>query len=329
MPVLKLRPAFKDYIWGGTRLRDEFGKSCELERIAESWELACRDDGNCVIDQGGSEGKTLWDHIRITGKEILGTSCEKSETFPLLIKLIDAKNDLSVQVHPDDEYAMRTQNEVGKTEMWYVVDCEPNASIIYGFKQDITKQQLAQAINDNTLLEKVNKIKVKKGDAYFIAAGTLHAIGKGIIIAEIQQNSNTTYRVYDHGRTGADGKPRELHILKALQVVNTSQSSPNKQYKTVEADGFSYRLLAKCSYFTAIKFDVQSTVEINVDQRSFAHLLMIDGKAKISSDNALEGNKGDSFFIPAANPKVHIKGKCSFILTRNGCEERIDGIVKE
>lgn len=329
MSVLKLRPDFKEYIWGGTRLREEFGKKCDLERIAESWELACRKDGNCRIEQGELEGKTLWEYIQAKGKDVLGTSCEGSEDFPLLIKLIDAENDLSVQVHPDDEYAMRVHGEAGKTEMWYVVDCKQDASLICGFKQSISKDEFAQSINDGTLLEKVNTVPVKKGDVFFIPSGTLHAIGKGILIAEIQQNSNTTYRVYDYGRVGADGKPRELHVDRAIDVTDTVPYDLTEQAESVKADGFSYRLLARCGYFTVVKFDVESSVEINIDNRSFAHLLMLEGSAKISSDCELSGEKGDSFFIDAASGKVHISGKCSFILTRNGCEEGVDRIVEK
>ncbi len=329
MSVLKLRPDFKDYIWGGTRLREEFGKQCCLERIAESWELACRKDGNCVIAQGEFAGKALGDYIAARGRDVLGTDCAGSGNFPLLVKLIDARDDLSVQVHPTDEYASRVEGGLGKTEMWYVIDCTEGASLIYGFKESITKQQFAQAIRQGKVLDEVNRVTVKRGDVFFIPAGTLHAIGKGILIAEIQQSSNATYRVYDYGRTGSDGKPRELHIDKALDVTDTALTKQTEQFEAVRAGGFDYRLLARCRYFTAVKFDVDSSSELFIDERSFAHLLMLDGSAEVGSRGELKAGKGDSFFIDAASGSVRISGKCSFILTRNGCEERIEGLVKE
>ena len=212
MAVFRLTPAFKDYIWGGTRLRDEYGKKCDYDKVAESWELSCHKDGASVVADGEDKGFTLAEYIDKHGKAVLGTDCEKFENFPILIKLIDAKDNLSVQVHPDNEYALRVEGEYGKTEMWYIVDCDEGATLLYGFKHEISKEEFAERIADNTLLEVTNAVPVKKGDVFFIQAGTLHAIGKGILIAEIQQNSNTTYRIYDYGRVGKDGKPRELHL---------------------------------------------------------------------------------------------------------------------
>ena len=218
MHPIKLKAPCKDYIWGGTRLRDEYQKGEGMEKIAESWELSCHKDGQSIVASGDFFGYTLSSFIEKNGKQILGTNCEKFDDFPILIKLIDAKDNLSVQVHPDNEYALRVEKEYGKTEMWYIVDCDPDAELIYGFKEVVTEEVFKKSIETNTLLEITNSVPVKKGDVFFIEAGTLHAIGKGILIAEIQQNSNTTYRVYDYGRLGTDGKPRELHIEKALKL---------------------------------------------------------------------------------------------------------------
>ena len=212
MDILKLQPVFKDYIWGGTRLRDEYGFESPLEKLAEGWMLSCHKDGENTVLNGEYKGKTLSELIK-DNPEFLGENGKKFEYFPILIKLIDAKNDLSVQVHPDNEYALRVEKEYGKTECWYILDCDEGAELIYGFNKKISSEEFKKKIADNTFLDTVNKVKVKKGDLFFIEAGTLHAIGKGILLAEIQQNSNTTYRVYDYGRLGADGKPRELHIL--------------------------------------------------------------------------------------------------------------------
>lgn len=313
MAVVKLSPCFKDYLWGGTRLRDEFGKNCSLDRIAESWELACHKDGNCTVAGGEYDGMTLEQYINAKGRQVMGTSCEHDKVLPLLVKLIDAKSNLSVQVHPDDEYAMRTEGEPGKTEMWYVIDCAQGAELIYGFKEKVTSEQFAKMIKDNTLLEYVNRVRVKKGDVFFIPSGTLHAIGKGILIAEIQQNSNTTYRVYDYGRVGTDGKPRELHINKAIDVTNTRPAAIPKMPQVEKHQGYCCTLLAQCKYFTAVKYDVASQAELDIDHRSFAHLMVIDGQGEIDGS---AGKKGDSFFIDASSGSVKINGRCSFILSR-------------
>lgn len=321
MSVVKLYPELKDYIWGGTRLIEQFGKQTDLTKVAESWELACRGDGNCRTQNGTA----LWDHIQSKGKQVLGTDCEGCDGFPVLIKLIDAEKDLSVQVHPDDEYAAAHGGQ-GKTEMWYVIDCKPDSSIVLGFKEETTKEAFAQAIKQGTVLDIAAKVQVRKGDVFFVPPGTLHAIGKGVLVAEIQQNSNTTYRVYDYGRKGSDGKPRELHIGNALDVTRTVPQAPTPKYEAVKADGFEYTLLVRCEYFTAVRFDVQSAADIYIDERSFAHLLMLDGSGDVQGQKA---NKGESFFIDAASGTIRINGKCSFILTRYGCEERTDTLVKE
>ena len=209
MEILKLDAPCKDYIWGGNRLREEYGKISDADKIAESWELSCHKDGQSVIANGKDKGKTLSEYVA-ENKKSLGTACDRFEYFPILIKLIDAKDNLSVQVHPDNDYAMRVEGEYGKTEMWYIVDCEEGSQLIYGFDKEISREEFADRIKNNTLLEVTNNVPVHKGDVFFIESGTLHAIGKGILIAEIQQNSNTTYRVYDYGRVGKDGKPRAI-----------------------------------------------------------------------------------------------------------------------
>ena len=327
MSLIKLSPDFKDCIWGGTRLRDDYNKQCSLERIAESWELACRKDGNCTVQSGEYKGLMLAEYIKHKGRDVLGTDCTTLKDFPLLIKLIDAHDDLSVQVHPDDSYAHEHESDQGKTEMWYIIDCEKNSEIIYGFKDNITKQQFAQSVKDGTLLGLVNRVSVRKGDVFFVPPGTVHSIGKGILIAEIQQNSNTTYRVYDYGRVGTDGKPRELHIDKAADVILTEPPAKADSFETISADGYEYRLLARCGYFTAVKLDVHGSAEIFTDERSFSHLLVLEGSAELG-EQKFKAEKGDSFFIDAASGKTEISGECSLILTRNGFEERIDKLVE-
>lgn len=316
MAVLKLTPAFKDYLWGGTRLRDDFQKDCDFDKIAESWELSCHKDGPSTIANGEFKGLTLSEYIDKAGKSVLGTDCEKFENFPILIKLIDAKDNLSVQVHPDNEYAQRVEGEYGKTEMWYIVDCDEGATLLYGFKDTITKDEFTQRIADNTLLEVTNAVPVKKGDVFFIQAGTLHAIGKGILIAEIQQNSNTTYRIYDYGRVGKDGKPRELHVEKAKDVTDLCPAKAYPETPVEQKDGYTSKLLSSCDYFTTYAVDVDSKAVLEADEKSFLSLLILDGECEITADDTVKAKKGDSIFVPAGTGKVIAKGKCKAILTR-------------
>lgn len=316
MAVLKLTPAFKDYLWGGTRLRDDFQKDCDFDKIAESWELSCHKDGPSTISNGEFKGLTLSEYIEKAGKSVLGTDCEKFDNFPILIKLIDAKDNLSVQVHPDNEYALRVEGEYGKTEMWYIVDCDEGATLLYGFKDTISKDEFAQRIADNTLLEVTNAVPVKKGDVFFIQAGTLHAIGKGILIAEIQQNSNTTYRIYDYGRVGKDGNPRELHVEKAKDVTDLCPAKAYPETHVEQKDGYTSKLLSSCDYFTTYAIDVESKAVLEADEKSFVSLLILEGEGKVIGDDTVEFRKGDSIFVPAGTGKFAVDGKCKAILTR-------------
>ena len=314
MYIMKLDSPCKDYLWGGTRLRDEYGKKSDKEKLAESWELSCHKDGRSVIANGEYAGKTLSDYIEEKGKSVLGKNCDKFEYFPILIKLIDAKDNLSVQVHPNNEYAMRVEGEYGKTEMWYIVDCEDGAELLYGFKKAISREEFAERIANNTLLEVTNNVPVHKGDVFFIDAGTLHAIGKGILIAEIQQNSNTTYRIYDYGRVGADGKPRELHVEKACEVTQlTPPVRPTKPMgEKLQKDGYSTTLLATSEYFNVNKLEITEKAELAASENSFVSLLCLEGTFSVG-DISLE--KGESCFIPAGYGKINIKGKGEIIAT--------------
>lgn len=317
LEFFNLSPVFKDYIWGGTKLKTEFGKESDFDKIAESWELSCYKGCESVISDGIDKGLKLTEYIEKYGKVVLGTDCSEFSDFPVLIKLIDAKDNLSVQVHPDNNYALEHEHEFGKTEMWYIVDCEDGAELLYGFKKEISKPEFKERIENNTLLEVTNSVKVKKGDAFFIRSGTLHAIGKGILIAEIQQNSNTTYRIYDYGRVGNDGKPRELHIDKALDVTELKPASAVGDQKIEEHDGYSCRKLAECPYFNVSLIEVSDNAEFNADERSFNSILVIDGNAEIYSESqSFKIKKGQSIFIPSGYGKYNIKGKCNIILTK-------------
>lgn len=314
MDILKLNPVFKDYLWGGTKLRDEYGFESDLTKLAEGWMLSCHKDGENTIENGEFTGKTLTEVVK-TNPDFLGENGKKFEYFPILIKLIDAKNDLSVQVHPDNEYAMRVEKEYGKTECWYILDCDEGAELIYGFNREISSEEFKEKITDNTFLEAVNKVKVKKGDLFFIEAGTLHAIGSGILLAEIQQNSNTTYRVYDYGRVGADGKPRELHVEKAIDVTNCvpPTRSTDPEGELVEYDNYSTQLLTECDLFSVKKVSVKDFFDGVADEKSFVSVLVTDGVGTI---DGIDIRKGDSLFIPANYGTFTIKGNIEAIITR-------------
>ncbi|MGN1329167.1 MAG: type I phosphomannose isomerase catalytic subunit [Eubacterium sp.] len=315
MEILKLTPVFKDYLWGGTRLKTDFGFKSDFDKVAEGWMLSCHKDGKNTIDGGKFDGKALDDVIEIEGKEkIVGTRSLDFPYFPVLIKLIDAKDNLSIQVHPDNDYAQRVEGEFGKTEIWYVIDATDGAELVYGFKNEISSEEFKNAIEDNTLLDVLNTVKVKKGDLFFIEAGTVHAIGKGVLIAEIQQNSNSTYRVYDYGRVGADGKPRELHVKKAVDVAVTEP--PKYDIKPMgqpeQNDGYVSTLLTKCDLFTVNHYDVEEKITLNTDEKSFNHVLVVDGSGEI---NGVYFKKGDSYFVPASYGDYEITGKCELIVT--------------
>ncbi len=303
--ILRLDSVTKDYLWGGTRLREEYGKNGGA-RLAESWELSVHPDGESVIDGGEFHGMTLGEFVEkfpeSTGKNSFGS-------VPVLVKLIDAKENLSVQVHPDNDYAQKYEGDNGKTEVWYIVDCEENASIIYGFKENLPKEEFHRAIEENTLLGKVNNIPVKKRDVFLIRAGTLHAIGKGCLIAEIQQSSNVTYRVYDYDRRDDKGNPRELHIEKALDVTNLAAAEIPVQ------SGEKNGILCKCEYFTLSCEDISGSGREHLNNDSFTHVMILEGRGEIISESdSHTARKGESFFVTAGT-KWRIKGNCSIIYT--------------
>lgn len=311
MCLLKLKPSCKDYIWGGHRLAEEYGKEYDGEVLAETWELSCHPDGPSYIANGKYAGQTLQQYIDAEGKEMLGTNCRRFRDFPILTKFIDARDNLSIQVHPDNRYALKNEGQYGKTEMWYVMDAGKEAYLYYGFKKEISKEEFARRIREDTLLEVLNAVPVQKGDVLFIESGTIHAIGKDILIAEIQQNSNITYRVYDYGRIGRDGKKRDLHIEKALAVTNRVPIVKDKR---------SYPHVADCDYFTVDKLNLDGNVmkkmEGSVSDLSFASILMLDGEGIIyNQGETLEFKKGDSFFLAAGSGTYTIEGSCDALIT--------------
>lgn len=317
MKIEKLTPAFKDYLWGGAKLREVYHKPCDLEKVAESWELSTHPAGQSKITGGERDGMELSAYFA-ANPQVLGEHCQAFESFPVLIKFIDALQPLSIQVHPSDEYALKVEHEYGKTEMWYVMDCEPGAFLYFGVNQELTREEFRSRIEDNTVEEVLNRVEVHPGDVFFIESGTIHAIGAGILICEIQQNSNCTYRVYDYGRTGADGKPRELHIEKALAVSRLSPSAATARQNAPQAvPGGEVTRLASCRYFTTDRVKVETALTLEAGPESFLSLIVMEGQGSAAGpENVVEFRAGDSLFIPAGSGRIEISGPCTLAATR-------------
>ena len=308
MPILKLAPACKDYLWGGTGLISGYHKRFDGARLAETWELSCHADGLSVIDGGSFAGMTLRDYLA-AHPEAAGENGGCADDFPVLIKLIDAAQDLSIQVHPDDAYARAHGGQRGKTEMWYVLEAAPGAHLYCGFSREISKDELRQRIADGTLPEVLRSVPAKRGDVVYVPAGTIHALCGGVIVAEVQQSSNITYRVCDNGRVGTDGKPRTLHIPQALDVTRLSPGVPQPDF-----GGH----LARCESFTVDLLSAPSSVSCGAE--SFISLLALDGAGAVScGGECVEVRKGGSLFLPARSGEVRLTGTLRMLCTRAGC----------
>lgn len=273
---LKCKSVYKEMIWG-----------------AESWGLTCRSNGMTVIENEDYTGWTLEKLIQLQKEQLLGTQIYMGEEmiFPLLIKFIDANQDLSIQVHPDDEYANKTEQGLGKTEAWYIVDAKPDAQLVYGLQSNISKEDFIKAIEKNTVEDTLNYVKVYAGDIIYIPAGTVHAIGKGLYICEIQQNSDTTYRVYDYNRTDANGNLRELHIDQALDVMDFSN-----EMKPIIKEG-----QLDCSYFHFRVEEITMRTECKSSVEAFQVIVVLEGSTQIStSEYTVSAAAGETILIPAA-----------------------------
>ena len=320
MTPIKVKPAFKDYIWGGQKLRTVYGKRTDLSPLAESWELSCHPDGPSIILNGEHAGKTLESYIR-ENPACLGSGYDSTE-LPILIKLIDAQDNLSVQVHPNDQQAKVWENQNGKTEMWYVVQADEGAMMTCGMKQDTSKEDFEKAILDNTVGELLNTVPSKAGDVFFVEAGTVHAIGKGNVIAEIQQNSNVTYRLYDYGRVGKDGKTRELHIEKGVKASNCNATEP----RVIPTCSDGTRLLGSCRYFAVKEITVNGETRLVADSKSYHALIVVAGEAKLECEGYSEDIvTGQTVFIPASLGAYTLSGNATVLQARHQPEYRFDG----
>lgn len=316
-----LKPAAKDYLWGGSRLNDDFGKAIPVSPLAETWECSTHPDGQSIIaDTGKRLGDLLSEHPEYLGTHPLETMGGKPE-LPILIKLIDAKRDLSVQVHPDDAFALEVENSLGKTEMWYILDAKPGTSLVYGFNMDVEEGQVREAVQDGTIEKLLNHVPVFKDDLFYIEAGTVHAIGAGALVAEIQESSNITYRLYDYGRVDKNGKTRPLHVDKALQVANLKSSAAPRQPMRVlkYRNGCASELLTRCKYFQVERLLLNTEVnrelvDFRTGSNSFHALLVVNGCGSISGEGFMMNFfKGDCVFVPADSVPLKLHGRAQIL----------------
>lgn len=316
-----LSPSGKDYLWGGRRLNDEFSKNINMQPLAETWECSTHPDGPSYAASGEFKGKTLAEILE-KNPHFSGLHPKVKTELPILVKLIDAKKDLSVQVHPDDKYAFENENgRSGKSEMWYVLDSAKDARIIYGLHHDVDKHKFRQSIEDGTVEKYMNKVKIQKDDVFFVNAGVIHAIGSGALIAEIQQNSNLTYRLYDYDRVDKNGLKRELHIDKALEVANLSGiQKPRQPLRIIKYKrGCAIELLCRCKYFEVSRMIVNTErhrelADYKSDEQSFRVLLCVDGCGTLLfEDEMINFFKGDCIFVPANSVDIKLHGQMQFL----------------
>lgn len=317
-----LRPAGKDYLWGGSRLKDDFSKDIDMEPLAETWECSTHPDGPSTVASGEHEGKLLTDVLK-EHPEYLGTHPRTEGELPILIKFIDAKRDLSVQVHPDDAYAQEKEHgSLGKSEMWYVLDAAKDAKLIYGFYHDMTKEVLRESLLNGTVEKYLQKVHIQKDDVFYIEAGTVHALGAGALVAEIQENSNLTYRMYDYNRVDKSGNLRELHIDKALEVVDLKGSAKPRQPMRVlkYKKGCASELLCRCKYFQTERLLINTErlremADFATGSNSFEVLLCTAGCGVVLEEGGetLRFFRGDCIFVPADSVPLKIHGKAQML----------------
>lgn len=312
---MKLIPTAVEAVWGGKRLMNEKWKKHTLgENIAESWELSCHEKGLSVIANGEYSSRKL-EGVLQKNPQFLGTKAREFPFFPILVKLIDSKDNLSIQVHPDDEYALKNEGEYGKTEMWYIVEAKAGSGVYCGFKEPISKVQLERSLKEGTVTSLLNFIEVKKGDCLFIPSGTVHAICGGILLCEVQQNSSITYRLYDYDRTDASGNKRQLHIDKGVEVADTQKVVKPNEFSKKLSD--SVTQLASCKYFTTYEIKCEEEYSFDVGSESFVSLTVVEGSGAIMADgNCISLDLGDTVFLPAGIGKTALYGNLKAISAR-------------
>lgn len=322
-----LKPAAKDYLWGGSRLNDDFSKNIDMQPLAETWECSTHPDGPSVIASGEFEGMELAELLRrfpeFIGEHPRSNPYLEAGELPILIKFIDAKKDLSVQVHPDDEYAkLYERGQLGKTEMWYVLEADKDAELIYGFYSDMDSVAVRQSLAQGTIEKYLQKLKVQQDDVFYIPAGTVHGIGAGNLIVEVQESSNLTYRLYDYDRVDKAGQKRELHLEKALAVADLKgKAAPRQPLRVLRyTPGSATEFLCRCKYFQVERLLLNTEgksklAELYTGSSSFQALLCLDGEGYILTEDKekLAYSKGNCIFIPANTGKLQLCGRSQFL----------------
>ncbi|SKB56057.1 type I phosphomannose isomerase catalytic subunit [Maribacter arcticus] len=313
---LKFRPILKERLWGGTKLKEVLGKPIESDITGESWELSTVKGDISVIVNGSLEGKSLQELIESNGEELLGKSVVErfGKEFPILIKFIDAKQDLSIQLHPNDELAKERHDSFGKTEMWYIMDADPKAELIVGFNKDVTKEEYAESIDNDTLLDLLNYEQVKEGDTFFINTGKIHAIGAGVMLAEIQQTSDVTYRVFDFNRKDKEGNLRELHTELALDAVDYKKKDDFKVSYSQDLNKVSE--MVDCPYFKTNFIQLTENLELDITKRdSFTIFMCVGGEVVIkTSEGEVLIKNGETALLPAITKKISLQSKGAKLL---------------
>lgn len=309
-----LKPVFQEKIWGGNRLHSVFGFDLPNDKIGEDWAISAHPHGVSVVENGEFKGQKL-DDLWTEHKELFGHPSEP--VFPLLIKILDAEDELSVQVHPDDAYGMEHEGELGKTECWYIIDAEPGAEIIYGHHAQ-TREELAEMIEDGRWDDLLKKVPVKKGDFFYVPSGTIHAIGKGIMILETQQSSDTTYRVYDYDRKDNQGKTRELHIQQSIDVTTVPAKTPELQVKEVRKGNSSIVTYLETEFFNVYEWDIKGITNFK-KQAPYTLMTVIDGAGElVVAGKTYTLEKGTSCIIPDGVEEWTVQGELAIIASEPG-----------
>lgn len=315
MAVFRLRPFCKETLWGGRRLFDLYGKYTQAGNIAEAWVLSAHPDGPSVVAGGEYDGLKFAEVLDRLGPGSLGTHCSGSR-FPLLVKLIDAQKDLSLQVHPDDAYALAHGFDSGKTEAWYILDAAPGARLVYGVRPGVTAEKFAADLRSGCVMDDAESVTVRAGDVAYIPAGTLHAIGGGILLCEVQQSSDTTFRVYDYDRVGSDGKKRRLDIDDALRVIDFDRGSLplTRGGKKEAVPGGTLLQLTGNEFFHMSLIEVDGTMALARDGASFSGLVVLSGSGELTcSGESLALSAGDGVFVPASTGRYFLSGKMTVL----------------
>lgn len=313
--MIKLKSVYQEYIWGGSKIHELLHKDTgTLPRVAESWEVSTHPAGKSIVENGAFRGKTLNEYFDQIGWGTAGRYAARNHQLPILIKYIDAKENLSIQVHPNDKYARKHEGDNGKNEMWFVLAADEGAFIYLGFSRDVTKEEIKRRISDNTLEEVLNRVEVKPNEAFYIPAGTVHAIGAGCLICEVQQTSNVTYRIYDYGRTDENGNPRELHVKKALDVLDyrRTEIADLKRRDTMSMERYIDGMFGRNGKCTLLKYEAEGDLTILLPVSHLTFALVIDGSGKLYAGDSEEAfERGDTWMIHGRATRV--SGKCKVL----------------